>query len=291
MRAIITIALCLFLLQACVINPEPIDVIIPEQETEIVVSSLAIPPFISAVSLTHTFSAISGITDSVDLSDPALANKILIDSAEVFMEYDGKSVKLQKILPGVYGTIDVPLKANTAYTLKAKDLILKKEIVATTTIMPKVSMDSLVPVVVTIDDTTKTHTFRYSFKDIIGQDNYYMVTTTKASLISKVQNGIEKVISDFVNPGYELYTDKLYGDGKSITYSPEFTNYEAGDSLVISLSHITKAHFDYLTAYKKSGNFFNSFLSEPTRTFPSNVENGFGFFGLTLPDVRLIVLE
>jgi Domain of unknown function (DUF4249) len=291
MKAYIIFSLCFLSFYACVINPEPIDVIIPEDQPEVVVSSLAIPPFISAVSLTHTFSAISGITDSVDLSDPVLANKILVDSADVYIDYEGKSVKLQKILPGIFGTIDIPLKENTVYTLKATDHSLKKEIIATTTIMPKVSLDSLIPVVIAVDDTSSIHTFRYSFKDIIGQDNYYMVTATKASLISKVQNDIEKVLSDFVNPGYELYTDKLYGDGKSIAYSPEFTNYDSGDSIIISLSHITKAHFDYLTAYKKSGNFFNSFLSEPTRTFPSNVKNGFGFFSLTLPDVRLIVLK
>ncbi len=291
MKSIIAFSILLFCFHSCVINPAPIDVLIPEPEQELVISSLSIPPFATAISFTKTFSAISGITDSVDLSNPNLAQKILVDSADVYIDYNGKSVKLTKLLPGVFGTIDVPLIENTTYKLKAIDFKLKKEINATTKIMPKVEMDLLEPVVIPLDDTSSTHTFKYEFTDIPNQENYYLVTRARPSVGSSLENGIEKTLTDFINPGYDLYTDKIEGDGKKISYSPEFVNYKAGDTLIVSLAHITKEYFNYLTAYKKSGNIFNSLLSEPTRTFPSNIENGFGFFSLTLPDVRTIILK
>lgn len=71
-------------------------------------------------------------------------------------------------------------------------------------------------------------------------------------------------------------------------YSPEITNYKPTDTLLVTLSNITKEHHDFLSAYKKRGSVFNSVLSEPIRTLPGNIEGGYGFFALYGIDGKLI---
>ncbi len=277
------------ILSSCVINPEPIDVIIPEAKPELVVSSFSVPPAIFAIAFTNTFSAISGITDTVNFQDKSLLNNVLIDSAEVYIDYKGKSKRLQKLLPGIYGSLDIELIENEVYSLKAIDLKTKREINATTKLMPKVQFDSLKSVLYQIDDTTSTHSFKYTFFDKPGTENYYLVTVSKPSF--SILSGLEKTLSNLSNVNYQIYSDKLTGDGEKISFSPEFTNFKANDTLLLNLSQITKSHFDYLTAYKKSGSIFNSFLSEPVRSLPTNVVGGFGFFGITFKDPRVLILE
>jgi len=59
------------------------------------------------------------------------------------------------------------------------------------------------------------------------------------------------------------------------------------DTLVATVTNISKAFFEYIESRGRSN---SSFLSEPV-SFPSNVVNGLGYFNLHFPSVRVIEVE
>ncbi|MBK8699365.1 MAG: hypothetical protein IPN29_07365 [Saprospiraceae bacterium] len=124
--------------EACIISPPAIDVEIPEPEQELAVSTVGLPPSVFAMSFTRTFTALIG-EDTFDLDEDDLASRVLVDSAAIFIDYNGYTVELEKVFPGVYGAIDLPLITNTVYKLKAYDYGTGKEINASTTLLPKVN--------------------------------------------------------------------------------------------------------------------------------------------------------
>lgn len=290
MKYLLIITSFAFLFTSCIISPPGIDVEIPEPPQELAISTVGLPPSVFAMSFTRTFTALIG-KDTFDLSDADLASRILVDSADIFIDYDGHTVELQKVFPGVYGAIDLPLIPNTVYQLRAHDYTTGKDVRAVTTLKPKVNFDDVKSLPLVIDDTTTFYSYEYKFTDVPGEENYYLVTATRLNLAKGGLSELEKSLLSVLGNDFQLYSDKVTGDGKPVSYYPQFPDTNAGDTLAVTLSHITKEHFNYLTAYKKSGSIFNSFLSEPVRSFPTNVNSGFGFFSLVLPDVRTIVLE
>ena len=69
-----------------------------------------------------------------------------------------------------------------------------------------------------------------------------------------------------------------------------FQNYTEGDSVLVTMSNISKAYFDYLWLRNESRYSLAGFASEPLN-FPSNVQGGYGYFNLHIPDIRTFVLE
>ncbi|MBK8699366.1 MAG: DUF4249 family protein [Saprospiraceae bacterium] len=155
----------------------------------------------------------------------------------------------------------------------------------------KLTFDAVKSLPIIVDDTTTFYSYEYKFRDLPGEENYYLVTATRLNLAKGGLSELEKSLLSIFGNEFQLYSDKVTGDGVEISYYPKFPDTQVGDTLAVALSHITKEHFNYLSAYKKNGSIFNSLLSEPVRKFPTNVKNGFGFFSLVLPDVRNIILE
>ena len=62
------------------------------------------------------------------------------------------------------------------------------------------------------------------------------------------------------------------------------------DSLVMTLSNINEDYFNFLSLRKRSQNLFTEIVNEPIN-YPTNVENGLGFFNTHFPDIYFFDLN
>ncbi len=88
------------------------------------------------------------------------------------------------------------------------------------------------------------------------------------------------------NANSVAFSDREYEVGK-LEREDEFELSTTRDSIVVTLTNISRAYFEYIEARNRSG---NSFLSEPI-SFPSNITNGYGFFNIHFPSARILELE
>jgi hypothetical protein len=58
----------------------------------------------------------------------------------------------------------------------------------------------------------------------------------------------------------------------------------------VALSNIPKGYYEYLAAYKRSGNLLSQLTGEPVN-LPTNVQGGYGYFALTKPSIKTVILQ
>lgn len=278
------------LLTRCNFSPKPIDVDIEAPPPQLVVSSYAIPPSIFAVAVTRTF---SGLFDEDDVTgDSAFINNIIVDSALVVVRYNGRADTLFKLTSTLFGSISVEQIPNQRYELYVKDYKTGQEVTAETVFLETVPLDSARSVLrLSNSGQDTTHTFRYRFTDRPNEENYYLATYTLVGQDStSALDSLPGNIFDFQLAYFNIFTDYSNGDGQSIAFEPLIPDIGRGDTVAIALSNIPKDYYEYLAAYKRSGNLFSSFLAEPI-SLPTNVQNGYGYFVMLRPSVRFVVLE
>ncbi len=288
-KYIIPVLVGMVALESCVLNPDPLDIDIPVPEQYPVVSSFLFPPQEVAVTLTRTFSALLG-EDSVDLQNDDIARLVFIDSAEVTMTYGNRTVTLEGIAPGVYASFEVEQIYNERYTLRAKDLRTGKSITAETVLMPQVNLDTVYPVLTYLPNLNDTlASFEYTFTDVPGAENYYLATYTNIrELLNQASNPVSGLFN-FNQTFFHVFTDQNNGDGKPITYKPDFAGVY-GDTIVVALSSIPKEYYEFLSAYKKSGNLFSQLVGEPIN-LPTNVRGGYEYFAMIRPKPKAVILR
>jgi len=281
---------CCYALASCNFSPSPIPIEIDEPPQQLVISSFALPPQELIVTVSRTFSALIPEADSLNLDNPDVLLRALVDSALVMVTYGGRSVQLFKIAPGIYASIEVEQIPGETYTLTVKDFDTGLSAQAQTTAMPQIELDTLFPttqILPSLGDTL--HSFKYNFWDPFGMENYFLVTYTKSN----------NIFQDILLPGNSLFrternsfhafSDKTTGDGKEIIFEPDPV-FEVGDTVLVGLSNIPKKYFEFVSAYRRSGNLFSQLISEPIN-LPSNVEGGYGYFTMTIPKFKTVVIE
>ncbi len=289
----------LFLLSLCLLvgcRPKPIDIDIQTGETKIVVASQIIPNKVMLVNLTKSFSALQGkdakIEDSVNTE---FLNQLLINDAIVVVTYLNRKDTLFKINPGVYGSINILQYTYGNYYLEVKDRETNQSITATTQLIPKVVFDTVYPVVVkTAKDTVIK--INFTLKDDPQTTNYYVInyvfkkkTTVKNPLTSIDINQVYARGKNTVSKQFELLDDNSFTNYE-LTLSKEIKDAKANDSIAVVLSHISKGYFEYLNAFKRSGALINQITSEPI-SYPTNVNNGYGYFNAYYPSVYYFNLK
>ncbi|MCC9166935.1 DUF4249 domain-containing protein [Pontibacter harenae] len=78
-------------------------------------------------------------------------------------------------------------------------------------------------------------------------------------------------------------------DGKVITFGTSYT-YERGDTLIVSLYHIDKQHYDFFQSVANAKEANGNPFAEPTKIL-SSVNGGFGIFTTLVVDRKKIVIE
>lgn len=271
-------------------RPKEIDIDVSPPEPKLVVSSQIIPYQTMLVSLTKSFSALAEPTQN-DTVTATFLEDVLVEDATVTVSYLGITDTLEMIAPGVYGSVTTLQEEYGTYTLNADDRKGMK-ITASSVLLPKVSFDTVYPILTKNSSDTIVE-IEYSFSDIPLVDNWYVVNYY--SKISTDTSRINLDINYFFGRGnnllveFDLLNDQTFS-GEKYFSKKKLMIVRPTDTIAVTLSNISEGYFKFLNAYKKSSNLFNQLTGEPI-DFPSNVQNGYGYFNTHYPDVRTFDLN
>jgi hypothetical protein len=256
----------LFLLFACDMEQE-VEVKLPPHEPQLVVECYLEPgKNLRAVVL----------ESASYFNEPELP---LVPDAEVFITHRGTTVKLpfspfQNKETGKYYTHRRNQKLNLSpgdvVTLEVKDR-KGRHVTGTTTIIGRVPIQA---VEWKFNDREKAYLLT-SFQDDPNVENFYRYVVHRDSLTNVSQR-------DFVS------SDRLT-NGKRVSYGSAY-DYERGDTLVVSLFHIEKQYYDFLSSVSDARNANGNPFAQPSRIV-SSVQGGIGIFTNIAYDRKTVVIN
>jgi len=279
-KNILLYSLALVLLVAC--EPEPLDIDVPQTTPKLVVYSQALPDQALIVTLSKSFSALSAPNEPEDTTQQdsinnVFLNQFLVDSAIVTINGADYNDTLIRLAKGVYAAPFFPYTPGNSYQLSAYDPATNFFVTSVTTTLPIVGFDSISANRQTGRDSMYL-TLDYKIDDPIDAENYYLINVYGDSIPES--NFFS--FTDDANANSVAFSDREYPKGK-LQREDEFELF-SGDSIVVTVTNISKAYFEYIEARDRSG---NSFLSEPI-SFPTNVNNGFGYFNIHFPSTQIV---
>lgn len=285
MKNLFKIVCFTLVLVAC--QPEPLDVKLDDYEPQIVVSSQVVPDYLMFVSLTRSFTVLSN-AGYEGVGDSALFEQLLVDSALVTIESSKGIDTLFKIAPGLFASVNELEDPSGSYYLKVEDFDEGKTVTASSVMLENVPLDSVRPYF----DAEKDSIIKVDveFTDQKDVSNYYVLT-----VYSRNRNGTGIDVNSFFENGsnnieyQELIEDKNM-DGENIYRNIGLPDVTFEDSLMILLSNISEGYYSFLMSRERSGNFLAEATNEPIN-YPSNVENGLGYFNTHYPSLRFFDLK
>lgn len=298
-------------LQGCI--APSVDLVVPQAPSKLVVASqVVLLPGIDTslvVNVTRSFSSLATGDNDTSLSSSLLAT-VLVDSAFVTIEHSGTIDTLTWVgdTTGMYTTSRTPIIENETYTLRVKDKKTGESISASTTLLPRVMLQDVAPKVSittrkapigTSYDTLVEAKIAIAFDDIPNTENYYMLNVYNTSRKSGSTTTISNPLTASQSSGNTLLlTDKLFATARhtdTIRYELDkqrfLTNPNASDTLVVTLSNISRTYYDFLQKRAKAGSsIISQLLGEPIN-YPTNVTNGYGFFNLHSPSAWVVIAK
>src|SRR5258706_3149359 len=267
-----------FWLSGCV--PDPLDVKnVPSLQPHIVVSSQVIPGQSIAVLLTKSIGALEA---GAGTDAQTLLNEIVINDASVTISYQGKTDTLQFISTGVYGSVTTPMIAGEEYRLMVSSPSMGS-VSASTFMKPQVKFESVdAHLYVTGNDTLAK--VNYTFNDQPGK-NWYMIDVQRFRSRQDLTQQLNPRI--FI----KIQTDDGF-DGLSHhdSLSVPFRRFSPGDTVAVVLANISEEYYNYLSVSLDSRNSVSALVSEPLN-LPTNVLNGYGYFNMHFPDVKVFRMK
>ena len=274
---LVTLALIWMGIQFVSCIPDPLEVKdVPIPESSPVVGSQIIPDQFIVITLTQNFNALTAGPDS---DFESVIDDLLLGDVEVFVEADDEMYELEELIDGVYAINDLPQSPGTRYTLQFQNPFNLDTTSAVAYSLPLVSFDRIIPKLnfTEYDTLLEVH---YSFKDAPGP-NWYMIN------VQKLDSEIELLNRPFV----ELLSDEEFdGTQKEDDFTVFFRDFSDEDTVLISLTNISEPYFEFLELRNNQQYLFLDGLGEPVN-YPTNVNNGLGFFNVHLPDIRLFDLS
>ncbi len=279
----------MLVLSAC--QPKPIDIDVPPARPKLVISSQIIPNKIILVSVTRSFSALENKHDNDSLSQGFL-DSLFVANAFVTVSYLGQTDTLSMISPGLYGSMNTLLYNYGAYNLYVKDVVEGLEVSASTTLLPQVKFDTVYPVIVKNPGDTIVN-MHLELSDNVSLVNYYVINyVKKLNNANSSGTDINQIFSNGNNSFqtyFDLLDDASFNNGK-YSLDKKLETVTAHDSIAVMVSNISKSYYDFLSAYKRAGSFFNQLTGEPIN-YPTNINNGYGFFNAHYPAIQFFDLK
>ena len=286
MKNILKSICVLILVLSC--RPKPIDVELDEYEPEIVVASQIVPDYVMMVGLTRSFTVLSNAGYEGG-GDSATFVNVLIDSALVTVESVSGIDTLFMISPGLFASVNKLENPGGAYHLKVVDYDMNKTATATSIMQHNVPLDTVIPSLNVQEGDTTIHV-DLTFRDINNESNFYVL-----SVYSRNSNKGGLDVNTFFDNGsnnieyQELIEDKNQ-DGQIFERSFNLESVSTNDSLLVLLSNISEGYFHFLESRERSGNLLSEITNEPVN-YPSNVNNGLGYFNTHYPSIRFFDLS
>ena len=286
MKNICFIIIALFLLLSC--RPKPLDIKLDTYEPEIVVASQIVPNYLMMVGLTRSFTVLSNAGYDSN-GDAEIFSNLLIDSALVTVMSESGIDTLYMVSPGLFASLNKLEKTGGSYFLRVVDYDLNKVAEAISTMKENVPFDEVIPSL-NIEDGDTTIDIYLKFKDIPNQSNFYVL-----SVYSRNSNKGGLDVNDFFKNGsnnieYQELIDDKDQNGNMLMRSFNLSSVSTDDSLMVSLSNISEGYFRFLDSRVRSGNPLSDITNEPVN-YPSNVNNGLGYFNTHYPSIRFFDLK
>ena len=286
MKNICFIIIALFLLLSC--RPKPLDIKLDTYEPEIVVASQIVPNYLMMVGLTRSFTVLSNAGYDSN-GDAEIFSNLLIDSALVTVMSESGIDTLYMVSPGLFASLNKLEKTGGSYFLRVVDYDLNKVAEAISTMKENVPFDEVIPSL-NIEDGDTTIDIYLKFKDIPNQSNFYVL-----SVYSRNSNKGGLDVNDFFKNGsnnieYQELIDDNDQNGNMLMRSFNLSSVSTDDSLMVSLSNISEGYFRFLDSRVRSGNPLSDITNEPVN-YPSNVNNGLGYFNTHYPSIRFFDLK
>ncbi|MTI39882.1 DUF4249 family protein [Fulvivirga lutimaris] len=261
------------LLTACLPEPLPVNNV-PVLENTVVVGSQELPDEFIAISLSKSFGALDAGPDS-DIE--ALLDELLIDSVEMFIEVAGQNYQLQNLTNGIYLGTDIPEIVGEEYTLSFINPLNKKPVVSKSNLLPFIGFDSLE---ISLNETAFDTLINVNlWIEDPAQKNWYMVNVQTFNEDYDIQARPYTELLDDIDFNGELYNHK---------FTIPFRDYEPGDTIFVSMANINEEYYEFLKLRKDQRFSLLDGLGEPIN-YPTNVENGLGFFHTHQPDIRFVL--
>lgn len=262
----------------CIPDPLSVDDI-PVMPTKLVVGSQVIPGQGLAVMVTRSIGALDAGRGS-DLE--ALISQIAVEDAVVTLEHDGMTDTLTYQAFGVYADASGVIEGGKAYVLHVKSPAFGE--VTASAIAPYQVPFQTVSAELYLTGYDSLASVTYSLMDP-PQRNWYMVNVQKFSAKDELNTYLNpRIFTHLVNDG--AFNGKSFEEQFNVI----FQDYSEGDSVAVILSSISHEYYQYLSLRNDSRYSLAGFATEPLN-FPGNVNGGYGYFNLHVPDVRIFVLE
>ncbi|MGQ0827279.1 MAG: DUF4249 family protein [Bacteroidota bacterium] len=281
--------LIILLIGGCI--PDPIDIDVSPSEPRLVVSSYIIPQKIMTVLLTKSFSPLEPLSNQDSISQDEI-DKILVSNAFVTVAYNNRVDTLKMLTAGIYVSTNTLLLDYGTYTLYAYDPSTGLSIIAVTNLLPQVKFDTLYPSIVKNPGDTVV-SINYEISDNLNEENYYVGNF----ILKQPSKGANLDISSYFGSGsnkilsvFDLLNDASFTDGKLIKTMVISPLVKSSDTVAVELANISKGYYEFLTAYKRSSKLMNQLTGEPIN-YPSNVQNGYGYFNAHYPDGKIFFLK
>ena len=269
-------------------RPKPIDIDVKPAAEKLVICSQIIPNSVMVVGVTRSFSPLDS-GGNADTLQNSFLDRILVQNAIVTVTHPGGTDSLYMLAPGVYASLNVLLEDYGTYTVHAKDPSTGEEVSATTELLPRERFDSIQPFKRLVDNDTAAFV-HYELTDFPNSEDYYV-----ACYYRKSQDTSAFDINNYFSRGtnelnsFDLISDEDFDANGKLSRDQQLFNVGMTDTIACTVSHITKGYYEFLTAYKRSSSLFNQLSGEPIN-YPTNVENGYGYFNAHIPDVRFFYL-
>lgn len=284
LRSVNIILSVVILITAC--TPKPLDIKVKPAQPKLVISSRVIPNKIILVSVTRSFSALENKENTDSLSQNFM-DKILVKNAFVTVSYFGKTDTLFKISDGLYGSLNTLLVTSGTYNLYAKDNDTGLEVSSGATMLPYYQFDSIQPKKIINPGDTVCKVY-YELSDDPSSENYYVVNYVRK--LNSGNSGPIDINQFFANGSssfetyFDLLSDESFSNGK---YKNDkiLETVRPKDSIAVMVSNISRGYYEFLSAYKRAGNLFNTLTGEPIN-YPTNVNGGYGYFNAHYPQIK-----
>jgi Domain of unknown function (DUF4249) len=278
MKIILLFIITSVLLSACLPDPLSVDNV-PQLEPKIVVSSQIIPDSGLVVLVTKSIGAL----DAGRSSDAqALLEQIVINDATVTLHHEGKVDTLLNLGNGIYGGLTPTWQQNNSYELRVKTTLLG-EVSAISEVKQRITFQSVNATVYSTGYDSLA-LIDYGISDPVGK-NFYMINVQRFSTTQNINSLLNpRVFTHLVNDSD--FDGKYYQENFKVF----FQDYSVGDSVAVFLSNIDEGYYQFLKLRNDNRYGIADFASEPTN-YPTNVQGGYGFFNLHVPDVRVFVMK
>jgi hypothetical protein len=263
---------------------------LPDQPVRLVVASQFVRDQAVVVALTRTFNPLEWAPQEDTISG-AFREQVLVRDALVTLSYGNQTDTLEMTAPGVYTSINVQLSENIPYTLNAFDPLTGQSVTATADMLPRVRFEKAEPDIVYSDDEDPIVEIYYTFRDDPAVKNWYLVNFYRKVTLDPNILTPDTLITGASNRSlaFELISDDNLSD-PLFSGTRRLREVSLTDTIAVSVANVSQGYYEFLNLYGRSGNVITRISGDPI-VYPTNVQNGYGYFTTHAPDIRVFDLN